>query len=157
MNVYLEKFIKGKMGFSDEPLKALDLGCGDGHDMACLEHEGWDVHGIDLENGVDLNFYYKSQLVGEFDLVYSSYVLPFIVNKENFQKTCHKNLKKNGWLFIQTFSKNDKQFKNKGQSEEEMKKLFRKFKIHNIKEIKYFDNHPEHNHWHNVLQLTAQK
>jgi len=157
MNIYLKKFIKDKIGIPDELLKALDLGCGEGHDMACLERQGWEVQGIDLDNGVDLNYYYKSQMIPKFDLIYSNYALPFIINKENFQKTCYNNLKKNGWLFIHTFSKNDEQFKNKGQTEEEIRKLFKKFKNIEIREIKYFDNHPKHQHWHNILELTAQK
>lgn len=149
MNIYLEKFINEKF---PKPKNALDLGAGKGFDVACLTKLGWIALGADKPE-VDLE---KPIHAEQFELVYSNYVLPFIKNKQVFAKTCYDSLEDNGWLFIHTFSKEDKTINGKGQSREEIQKLFGKyFDDIDIKERKVYDN--EHEHWHCILEVTAKK
>jgi SAM-dependent methyltransferase len=152
MNIFLEKFIAEKF---KKPGSSLDLGCGKGYDVACLKHIGWIVKGLDKKD-VNLNKPYIAKT--KFDLVYSNYVLQFINNKEIFIKSCFNNLKDNGWLYILTFSKNDKVFKNKGLERSEINKLLIKyFKNIRIRTFKVYDNEFRHRHWHKILEVRAQK
>ncbi len=152
MNVFLEKFINEKFKVTGS---SLDLGCGKGFDVACLKHLGWKAIGID-RNEADLNRPFKTKK--KFDIVYSNYVLQFITNKETFIKSCYDNLKKNGWLFIHTFSQNDTVFKRKGLNKKDIFKILNKyFQNIRIKEFSAYDNDFGHKHWHRILEITAQK
>lgn len=150
MNYYLLQFINNTF---KKPEKALDLGCGSGFDAACLKMLKWKVKNVDLKTGINLNSPYIGK--EKVDLVYSNYVLQFIKNKEIFIDTCFNNLKNNGWLFLHTFSMKDKILKTK-MSKREMENLLKnKFKNIKIREIRHYDN--EHQHWHFILEATAQK
>ena len=152
MNIFLEKFVKEKF---KTPGASLDLGCGKGYDTACLKHIGWKALGVD-KGEADLNKPYKAK--NKFDLVYSNYVLQFIDKREVFVKSCYDNLKKDGWLFIHTFGKNDALFKDKGLDRKEISELLKKyFKNIEIKELSAYDNQFGHKHWHKIMEVTAQK
>lgn len=155
MNIFLKKFVKESF---KRPGSALDLGCGEGFDVACLRHLGWEAKGIDKED-CDLNKPYKE--VKQYDLVYSNYVLPFITNKDAFIGTIYHNLKNNGNIFIATFSKEDPVFKTEGKTKEELSAMFtdRFSAIRDVKidEHDVYDNDEGHKHWHKVLILTAKK
>ncbi len=153
MNTFLEKFINKVYG--DKVGTALDFGEGKGIDVQALRDRGWKVDGLDLPK-YDLNLPYKHKK--EVDLIYSIAVLPFINNKEIFVKNILSNLKKNGWFFILTFSKEDEILgKNRGISKEELVDLFKNSINVTIEDCDYFDEDIEHNHWHKLLILTGQK
>jgi cyclopropane fatty-acyl-phospholipid synthase-like methyltransferase len=152
MNYLLLKYVKENF---NEPRSALDLGCGDGHDIKSLSSLGWEVKGVGLPK-VDLNKPYKSNK--KYDLVYSIAVLQFIKNKDVFIDTCYNNLKQNGKLFLLTFDKSDRTVHNyltKKQITDLLKYNFKKIKIDKLK-IK--DNHePLGSHEHVVLLISAIK
>jgi 2-polyprenyl-3-methyl-5-hydroxy-6-metoxy-1,4-benzoquinol methylase len=150
MNIYLREFVK-----KTKPKTAFDFGCGEGFDMAMLKHLGVDVKGADLPE-LDMNY---PQEVGQYDLVYSNYVLPFVDNKKNFVDNLNKNLKKGGHFFVATFSKNDEIIKNRGTTKEELLKLFegRDFRNIAIEDYQNYDNEPKHNHWHKLLIIKGKK
>jgi len=150
MNQYLEKFVKETF---KKPGVALDFGCGKGYDVACLAWNGWKVKGVDQP--IDLSQPYVNH--EQVDLVYSNYTLPFIKDKKQFAANIFNNLKPGGWLFVMTFSVNDKGFLNKGQTQKELKLLFSIFENIEVEPIKYYDNDFGHQHWHELIQLTAQK
>lgn len=152
MNIYLENFVKEKFLSSG---KALDLGAGDFKDVECLKKEGWICEGVDKKNGIDLEQIYISK-IKPFDLVYSNYVLHFLKNKQSLIDSAYENLKNNGWLFLHTFHKDDENIKN-SLTEEEIKNMLKKFKNISTKIIDYLDKEPGHNHWHKILEVTAQK
>ena len=152
MNVYLKKFIESNF---ENPGKALDLGSGDFSDVNYLKKEGWECEGVDKKSGVNLEKLYISNMK-LFDLVYSNYVLHFLNNRQQLINSAYKNLKKGGWLFIHAFEKSDKHTK-KGLTEKEMREMLQQFKNISIKVFNYYDNEPNHNHWHRVMEVSAQK
>ncbi|MCX6702527.1 MAG: methyltransferase domain-containing protein [Candidatus Wolfebacteria bacterium] len=154
MNQFLEKFINSVF---IRPGSALDLGAGDFKDVKALKKECWFCEGVDLKTGADLKKPYLSQNAS-LDLVFSNYVFQFIKNKNQFLKTVSDNLKKDGWLFIHTFDDSDKAMKS-GISEEFIKQILldNGFKDISTKVFDYFDDAPGHNHWHRILEVTAQK
>lgn len=152
MNIYLEKFIKDK--FPNHG-KALDLGAGDFNDVEDFKKQGWICEGVDKKIGTDLEQIYISK-IRPFDIVYSNYVLHFLKNKQNLINTAYENLKNNGWLFLHTFHKSDENIKN-GLTKEEIEDMLKKFKNISIKTFDYFDDALGHNHWHKIIEVTAQK
>ncbi len=154
MNIYLKKFIE--INF-ETPGKALDLGSGDFSDVNYLKQKGWLCEGVDKNDGVDLEKLYISNMK-PFDLVYSNYVLHFLRNKKQLISSAYENLKKRGWLFIHAFEKSDKHIK-KGITKKEVQKMLRQFKFKNVsvRIFDYYDNEPKHNHWHRIIEISAQK
>lgn len=152
LNPFLLKFINDN---KLEPGKALDFGSGEGNDVQGLEKLGWSVVGLNLpEHNLDGEIFKNKQKV---DLIYSNYVLPFIKDKQTFVLSIYKNLKNGARVFLITFSKNDQGFKEYGTTEEELANLFIKFKNIKIVNNRVWDDEPGHNHWHELLILTAQK
>ncbi|MEW6408413.1 MAG: methyltransferase domain-containing protein [Patescibacteria group bacterium] len=152
MNIYLEKFINNNFL---NPGKVLDLGAGDFSDIKDLQTRGWICEGVDKKTGVDLEQIYISTNK-PFDLVYSNYVLHFLKNKQSLIDTAYENLKKDGWLFLHVFHKNDENIKN-GLTEEETRTMLKKFKNISIKVFDFFDNEIGHNHWHKIMEVVTQK
>lgn len=154
MNTELKNFINEKF---KKPSKALDLGAGEFFDVACLKQMGWRCEGVDIKTGVDLEKKYESKNK-PFDLVYSNYVLHKLKNREQFIQTIFSNLKNNGWFFIQTFDKSDKNSKS-DLSRVYLKKLLteRGFKNLKLRVFSFYDNDIGHKHWHKILEATGQK
>ena len=154
MNIYLKKFIKEKF---KKPGKALDLGAGDFFDVACLKQLGWKCEGVDKKNGIDLEKYFLSEK-NPFDLVFSNYLIHKLHNKQQFIKTVFDNLKKDGWFFIHTFDKNDKNSKSNLIKKDLQKILLKQgFKNIKIRVFSYYDNEEGHKHWHKILEVTGKK
>jgi len=147
MNIYLKQFINKK--FKTCGFNALDLGEGEGYDVACLEHDGWNVWGVDKKSsGTDLNKPFLCGRGGTFDLIYSNYVLHRIKNKEVFIDSIYNNLKDNGKFFLHLIH----------IPEEEINELLKdKFKNIKYEHIKHFDNDIGHKHWHRILEVTGEK
>ncbi len=154
MNAFLKKFIAAKF---KNPGKALDLGAGDFSDITHLEQLGWRGEGVDIKTGVNLEKPYQSKNK-PFDLVYSNYVLQKLRNKEQLIKTSYDNLKNNGWFFIHTFDKSDPNSKS-DITAGFLKKLLKKqdFKNIAIAKFDFYDNEEGHEHWHKILEASAQK
>jgi len=154
MNQFLLEFVN--KNFS-QPGNAIDIGAGRCFDVACMKQLGWKVEGIDLNMGVDLEKPYKSE-GAPFDLVYSNYVLQKINNQRQFVKNCFDNLKDNGFLFITTFDSSDKLSK-RGVNKEGFRDLLKEegFDAVEYSVVPFYDNDIGHNHWHNVLKITAKK
>jgi len=154
MNTYLKKFIEEKF---KKPGKALDLGAGDFFDVACLKQLGWKCEGVDIKTGVNLEKYFLSKK-HPLDLVFSNYVIHKIKDKEQFIKTVFDNLKKDGWFFIHTFDKKDKNSRSV-LTEYELLKILSEQDFKNIKTrvFNYYDNEEGHNHWHKILEAIGQK
>ena len=154
MNTYLKKFIKKKFKKSG---KALDLGAGDFFDVACLKQLGWECEGVDITTGVDLEKKFISKN-NPFDLIYSSYVIHKLKNKEQFIQTIFDNLKNGGWFFIHTFDTTDKNSKS-DVTQQYVQKLLTKQGFKNVKPrvFSYYDNEEGHKHWHKILEVTGQK
>jgi SAM-dependent methyltransferase len=151
MNYRLLAFVKKNF---TAPGTALDLGSGEGFDVACLKNIGWDVQGVDLKTGTDLNLPFTSKKV---DLIYSNYLLQFLNNKKEFVNSCFNNLKKDGLIFIHTFDKSDRVLKNT-LTVREVRKIFEpKFDNLKIDVFSEFDNHPKHRHWHKILEISGKK
>jgi len=151
MNYRLLRFVKKNF---QKPGTALDLGSGEGFDVACLKNIGWNVRGVDLKTGTDLNLPFSTKKV---DLIYSNYVLQFIKNKKEFVNSCFNNLKNGGLIFIHTFDKSDRVLKNT-LTAKEIKKIFEsKFTDLKIRVFSEFDNHPKHRHWHKILEISGKK
>lgn len=150
MNKELEKFVKEVF---EAPGTALDLGCGAGFDIRGLEKMSWLVIGVDLPE-FDLNNPFRSER--KFDLVYSNFVIQFIKKKDAFIDSCFNNLKRNGWLLIQTFDKTDDVMKDSQKfTEQELRNLIsKKFNFIKIDKFKLFDE--KHNHWHVILKAAAR-
>lgn len=151
MNEHLEKFINEKF---TETGKALDLGAGSFNDVNSLKERGWFVEGVDKKTGIDLNEPYISENK-PFDLVYSNYVLHFLKNKQQLIDTAVDNLKKDAWFFLHTFDKSDENIS--GFDSEDVLKMMGDFKNITTRVFEVFDDEPGHNHWHKILEITAQK
>jgi len=135
----------------------LDLGAGDFFDVACLKQLGWKYEGVDIKTGVNLEKYYLSSK-RPFDLVFSNYVIHKIKDKKQFIKTVFDNLKNDGWLFIHTFDKNDKNSKSILTSNDLQKILSEQgFKDIKTRVFSYYDNEEGHKHWHKILEATGKK
>jgi ubiquinone/menaquinone biosynthesis C-methylase UbiE len=112
---------------------------------------------VDKNTGVDL----EKLLISPkrpFDLVYSNYVLHKLKYPEQLIKTAYQNLKKNGWLFLHTFDQSDKNGKSK-LSKKWLEAVLAKqgFVDMQCKVFRYYDNEPEHKHWHKILEGVARK
>ena len=154
MNIYLKKFIDEKF---KKPGKALDLGAGEFFDVACLKQIGWKCEGVDIKTGIDLEKKYESKNK-PFDLVYSNYVLHKLKNRKQLIQTIFNNLKDEGWFFIHTFDKSDKNSKS-DLSRAYLKKMLieQGFKNLKLKVFSFYDNDIGHKHWHKILEATGQK
>jgi len=154
MNTYLKKFIEEKF---KKPGKALDLGAGDFFDVACLKQLGWECEGVDMKTGVNLEKHFLSEK-HPFDLIFSNYVIHKLLDKEQFIKTVFDNLKKDGWFFIHTFDKKDKNSKS-ALTADDLRKILTKQGFKNIetKVFSYYDNEEGHKHWHKILEVTGKK
>lgn len=154
MNVFLKKFIAATF---TQPGKALDMGAGKFSDVAHLEKFGWKCEGIDQTTGIDLELPYFSKHA-PFDLVFSNYVLHKLKNKQQLIKTAFENLKNGGWFFVHTFDKSDKQSRSTLTGRTLRSMLHKEhFKNISIKAFDFYDEEPNHHHWHRVLEATAQK
>ncbi len=154
MNIYLKKFIEEKF---KKPGKALDLGAGDFFDVACLKKLGWKCEGVDIKTGVNLEEYFLSKK-RPFDLVFSNYLIHKIKNREQFVKIIFDNLKNDGWFFIHTFDKKDKNSKSI-LIEKYLRQILigQGFKNIETKTFNYYDNEVGHKHWHKILEASGQK
>ena len=154
MNVYLKNFIEDKF---KNPGKALDLGAGNFKDVAWLTQLGWFCEGVDIKNGVDLEKFYLSKNK-PFDLVYSNYLLHKLKTKEQIIQTAFNNLKKDGWFFIHTFDKSDTTGKS-DMTSSSLKKLLKNqgFKNITVRTFDFYDEEQGHEHWHKILEASAQK
>lgn len=154
MNQYLLDFVN--ITFSS-PGKSLDLGAGQFSDVADLKQLGWQAEGVDLLVGIDLEKPYISEK-HPFDLVYTNYVLQKIKNRVQFIKNMSDNLIEGGYIFIHTFDISD-QFTRGGVKLEEIISLLKNEGLESIqtKVFSYYDNESGHQHWHQILQATAQK
>lgn len=154
MNTYLKKFIEGKF---KKPGKALDLGAGDFADVNFLEKLSWECEGVDIKTGINLEEYFLSKK-RPFDLVFSNYLVQKIKNQQQFAKIIFDNLKEEGWFFIHTFDKTDK---NSGSdlTEDYLRKILLKQGFRNIetKVFSYYDDEAGHKHWHQILEVSGQK
>lgn len=154
MNPYLEQFVTNKF---KRPGKALDLGAGKFFDVACLKQMGWTCLGVDKITGVDLEKKYLSPK-RSFDLVFSNYVIHKLKNPGRLVETAYNNLKSDGWVFLHTFDKTDKNSKSKLDKKQLIEMLKKQdFVDINAKVFNFYDNDPGHKHWHKILEVSAQK
>ena len=154
MNSYLEQFVSK---IFKKPGSVLDLGAGKFFDVARMKQLGWQCEGVDINMGVDLEQPYLSKQA-PFDLVFSNYVLHKLKNKKQLVETARDNLKSGGWLFLHTFDQSDKN-SEAGLSKEFVEELLKESGFYNIqaKVFNFYDNDVGHNHWHKILEVTAQK
>jgi len=154
MNTYLKKFIDDKF---KTPGKALDLGAGNFNDVAGLTQLGWFCEGVDIKTGIDLEKSYESKNK-PFDLVYSNYLLHKLKNIEPIIQTAFENLKNGGWFFIHTFDQSDTAGNSK-MTFDSLKKSLEKQGFKNIvlKVFDFYDKEKGHEHWHKILEASAQK
>lgn len=154
MNQYLDKFVKQTYS---SPGKVLDLGAGDFSDVNYLRQLGWEIEGVDLSTGVNLEQPFISKNA-PFDLVYSNYVLQKINNRRQFIKTMTDNLKPGGNIFIHTFDISDPLAKQ-GVDKIEVITWLTEEGFTNIESeiFPFYDNEPGHMHWHKILQISAKK
>jgi len=81
----------------------------------------------------------------------------FLKNRKQLIDTAYNNLKKDGWLFLHTFDKADKNIES-GLTEKEIKDMLgSRFKNVSIKVFDHYDRAPGHNHWHKIMEVTAQR
>lgn len=154
MNKRLEQFIKDTF---PAPKKALDLGAGDFEDVDRLTKIGWDCEGVDLKTGTNLEERFMSKNA-PFDLVYSNHVLHFLTDKKNLIKSAYDNLVDDGWFFFQDMERSV--LTNAMYlPEPEMKKLIEHigFKIISAEKFDFFDDKPNHMHWHTIIEIHAKK
>jgi hypothetical protein len=148
MNLYLLDFINRKF---DKPGTALDLGAGQFFDVACLRQLGWECDGVDLSMGIDLEHEY---VAGQYDLVYSNYVIQKLKNKQVLVSSSYKNLAKGGWFFLHTFDVSDKNAH--GLKQKQVVQMLENYFINvSLKVFSFYDN--EHHHWHRIIEATGQK
>jgi len=153
MNVYLKNFIRQTF---ENRGKALDLGAGGMRDVAWLKRGGWRAWGVDIKTGVDLENVYLSP-DRPFDLVFSNYVLHKLRNRRNLIETARRNLKKDGWFFLHTFDRSDKN-SSSALTVATVRSLLRSgFKKVSVRKFLLYDNEPGHKHWHVILEVRAQR
>jgi cyclopropane fatty-acyl-phospholipid synthase-like methyltransferase len=154
MNSYLKKFIDDSFV---EPRKALDLGAGDFSDVNALKQLGWNVEGVDLSGGVDLENYFIAD-DAPFELVYSNYVVHKIKNQKQFFKTIYDNLADGGYFFLHTFDRTDTTT-DSGLTAADLRRQLAERGFTDIKtrKIKIYDNEKGHRHWHVILEATGRK
>lgn len=153
MNKFLEDYINKELG---KPGTALDLGSGDNADVRGLKKKGWDCEGVDIRSGVDLEKLFVSENA-PFDFVYSNYTIQKIKNKKQFIQTIVDNLKPNGHLFLHTFDKSDENGDSGLDRKVMVGLLTDNFTNINTRSFKVYDNEAGHEHWHMILEVTAQK
>lgn len=154
MNIFLEKFVKDHFS---KPGAALDLGAGKFFDVACMKQLGWECDGVDLNMGVDLEMPYQAK-EGDYDLVYSNYVVQKLKDRKNFFDTIYGALKSGGWFFIHTFDASD------GNSISKLTEAILKTELEhrgfvNVETavFDFYDNDFGHRHWHKILQVVGRK
>jgi trans-aconitate methyltransferase len=154
MNLYLRDFVKQNF---PSPGQALDLGAGEFFDVAGLRQMGWAADGVDLTTGVDLEEPYASP-AAPFDLVYSNYVIQKLDGQEQLLATAHANLRPGGWLFLHTFDVSDENSRSE-LTPDSIAAMLRAqgFRSIAVRLIDFYDNEPRHQHWHKLLEATAQK
>ncbi len=153
MKKILPLFLRDKFG--DRKGVVFDFGCGPGHDVEGLKDLGWEEIGIDLPEN-DLNEPYISTKKADFICSFS--VLQFIKDRKMFAKNISNNLKDGGYFLVQTFSKSDDVFGEKrGMTKEELLDIFKDFHSIETWEERVFDDHPGHNHWHQLIFISGQK
>ena len=154
MNPELKEFVKKEF---KSPGKALDLGCGDGADIAGLEELGWKCDGVDIETGTDLNDIYVSEKT-PYDFVYSNYLIHKLNNPKSLVETIQKNLKPGGKFFLHTFDESD-EFARNSFTKESLRGLFENttLNVESCEVLKVWDDEPGHNHYHHILQISGIK
>ena len=154
MNIFLKEYVGENFKKSG---KALDLGAGNFFNVNRLKKAGWDCDGVDLKTGVDLNNFFISDNK-PFDLIYSTFVLHFIKNKEKFINTIYHNLKDGGNFYILAMHKFDK-ICDSDLTKTSLKKLLASqgFKSVKIKLLSHYDNGIGHKHWHKILEAIGKK
>lgn len=154
MNKGLEKFVANNIPL---PGRALDLGAGDLADLLGLKELGWGGEGVDLKTGTNLEEKYLSTQA-PFDLVYSNYVLHYLKNKKALIKSAYDNLKAGGWFFFQDLIRSELTT-DMYLSKEEIEEMIKKegFEILESHIFNFFDDKPDHMHWHDVVEIQAKK
>ena len=154
MNNNLIEFVKNNLKTG---AKILDLGAGDFDDVNELKRLGYFCEGVDLKGGVDLEKPYLSPNK-PFDLVYSNFVLHFLDNKKTLFKSALNNLAENGYLFFQDVERSDLTT-NKYFTEKEMLQIIKNcgFTILHDKKFDFFDDKPDHMHYHSIVEIHAKK
>ncbi|HRZ30384.1 MAG TPA: class I SAM-dependent methyltransferase [Candidatus Paceibacterota bacterium] len=154
MNPEFKKFIEDNFLV---PSKALDLGAGSGGDVEGLKNLGWETEGVDLKTGTDLEEEYLSEK-GPFDLVYSNYVLHYLKNKKALIKSAHDNLKTEGWFFFHDLIRSELTTEMY-LSQEEIEEMIKAegFEILESNIFSFFDDKPDHRHYHDVVEIHAKK
>jgi SAM-dependent methyltransferase len=154
MNDNLIEFVKNHI---EKGSKLLDLGAGDFSDVNELNELGFACKGVDLKTGVDLE---KPYLSGQapFDCVSSNFVLHFLKNKKALIESAFNNLKSGGYFFFQDLERSDLTT-DMYFYKDEMKHLIEDcgFKIIKTRKFKFFDDKPDHMHWHDIIEIIAQK
>lgn len=152
MNIYLKQFIES-LGFKGS---ILDLGAGDFFDVVCLRQLGWEAHGVDKMDGVDLEEIYISPSK-PFDVVCSLYVIHFLKNRLALAQSAYENLKPGGCFFVHTFTRDENS--SSDLDEVSLRKILEDagFSEIEMKVEKFYDNEIGHKHWHNILQAKAFK
>ena len=154
MRQELEKFIEDNI---TTPGKALDLGAGDLVDVEGLKKMGWMAEGVDLKTGTNLEEKYLSPRA-PFDLVFSNHVLHYLVNKQALIESAYENLKTGGWLYFCDLIRSELTT-DMYWPKEDIEKLITNngFEIVNSRIFNFFDDKPEHMHWHDIVEIYARK
>jgi hypothetical protein len=153
-NMELESFINQ---YLKPPAKILDLGAGDFSEVKKLEELGYEVEGVDLNIGVDLNKPYLSKNLPR-DLVYSCFVLHYLNRKQTLIETAYNNLSQGGLFFLQDIER-DGFTSDMYLTKKEIENLIKSggFEIIESNIADYYDEKPEHKHWHKIVTVCARK
>lgn len=135
----------------------MDLGAGDFSDVEMMKKLGWQCEGVDLSIGTNLEENYFSP-GAPFDFVCSNHVLHFLKNKKTLVESAYNNLKVGGIFFFQDLERSDLTT-DMYFSEREMKQLIKEvgFKIIESHKSSFFDDKPDHMHWHDIIEIVAER